>query len=404
MEAKTKKILFVSGSFGLGHALRDLAITVELRRQNPDVQISWLAASAASEVIKNAGEQLLPESSEWANENIPAENASIKGAFQLSILKYLLLARKEWQNNVEVFRKVISNEHYDLIVGDETYEISVALKKGNLSKVAPFVIIYDFIGLDSVTNNLMEKLGVYVWNKIWADGYKKPSHFVDLTIFIGEEEDIPDTRLGFLLPNRRVWARARSLQCVGYILPFNYADYSDKEKVRERLGYGKEPLIICSIGGTSVGSDLLMLCGRAFPIVKKTLPDIRMILVCGPRLTVESLSVPSGVEIKGYVPKLYEHFAASDLAIIQGGGMTTLELTALRRPFLYSPLEGHFEQQMHVAGRIARHGAGTKLMYSETTPEILAEKIISNIGKEVTWKPIHTNGAERAAKLIYEIL
>jgi UDP-N-acetylglucosamine:LPS N-acetylglucosamine transferase len=163
-------------------------------------------------------------------------------------------------------------------------------------------------------------------------------------------------------------------------------------------------LIICSIGGTSVGKGLLELCGEAYSIVKKQLPDIRMILVCGPRLSTESLSLPSGVEVKGYVPKLYEHFAASDLAIIQGGGTTTLELTALRRPFIYFPLEAHFEQQMHVAGRVARHGAGTKLMYSETIPEILAEHIISHIGKEVTWPPIRTDGAERAAKLINQIL
>jgi UDP-N-acetylglucosamine:LPS N-acetylglucosamine transferase len=227
---------------------------------------------------------------------------------------------------------------------------------------------------------------------------------VDLTIFIGEEEDIPDTKLGFLLPNRRVWARARSLQYVGYVLPFQPAEYANKEQIRERLGYGKEPLIICSIGGTSVGKDLLELCGRAYPIVKRALPDVRMILVCGPRLTAKSLRVPSGVEVKEYVPKLYEHFAASDLAIIQGGGTTTLELTALRRPFIYFPLEGHFEQQLRVAGRVARHGAGIKLIYSQTTPEILAENTISYIGRKTTWTPIRTDGAERAAKLINQIL
>jgi UDP-N-acetylglucosamine:LPS N-acetylglucosamine transferase len=399
-----KKILFISGSVGLGHVSRDLAMAEELRRQNPDVEVSWLAASPASEVLKNARERLLPEADQWANDNIPAEDASKGGAFHLSVLKYLLLARKEWENNVEVFRKVTSKERFDLIIGDETYEISVALKKGHLLKVAPFVMVYDFVGLDSMTKNPMEKLGVYTWNKIWAKGYKTPSRYVDLTIFIGEEEDIPDTKLGFLLPNRRVWARARSLQCVGYVLPFQSEEYADKGKIRERLGYGKERLIICSIGGTSVGKDLLELCGRAAPIVRRTMPDIRMILVCGPRLTANSLSIPDGVEVREYVPKLYEHFAASDLAIIQGGGTTTLELTALRRPFLYFPLEGHFEQQLHVAGRLARHGAGIKLMYPETTPEILAENIISHIGREAAWRPIPTNGAQKAAQLLNQLL
>lgn len=60
-----------------------------------------------------------------------------------------------------------------------------------------------------------------------------------------------------------------------------------------------------------------------------------MILVCGPRLSYDSLEAPESVEVKGYVPALYEHFAASDLAIIRGGATSTLELTALNRPFLF---------------------------------------------------------------------
>jgi hypothetical protein len=42
----------------------------------------------------------------------------------------------------------------------------------------------------------------------------------------------------------------------------------------------------------------------------------------------------------GYVPNLFEHFAACDLAIVQGGGTTTMELAAQNKNFLYFPLEG----------------------------------------------------------------
>jgi UDP-N-acetylglucosamine:LPS N-acetylglucosamine transferase len=222
-------------------------------------------------------------------------------------------------------------------------------------------------------------------------------------VFIGELEDVPDTSLGFLLPNRRDFAR-RVCQFVGYVFPFHAADYADKAAILVKLGYGREPLVVCSIGGTSVGKDLLALCCRAYPIIRETVPDLRMVLVCGPRLAAESLGIPAGVVVKGYVSALYEHFAACDVAIVQAGGTTTLELTALRRPFLYFPLEGHFEQQIHVAGRLARHQAGVKMSYSQTTPKSLAEMVISNLGNEVTYPPISADGAQRAARILGQLL
>ena len=129
----------------------------------------------------------------------------------------------------------------------------------------------------------------------------------------------------------------------------------------------------------------------------------RMILVCGPRLANDSMKVPDGVEVRGYVPALYEHFAASDLAIVQGGATSTLELTALNRPFLFFPIEGHFEKA-HVAERLARHKAGVRMSYVKTTPESLAEAVISNLGKDMSYPPIDTNGAKNAAQLICQLL
>jgi pimeloyl-ACP methyl ester carboxylesterase len=41
---------------------------------------------------------------------------------------------------------------------------------------------------------------------------------------------------------------------------------------------------------------------------------------------------------RAYVHELYRHLAACDLAVVQGGLTTCMELTANRRPFLYLPL------------------------------------------------------------------
>jgi len=79
-----------------------------------------------------------------------------------------------------------------------------------------------------------------------------------------------------------------------------------------------------------------------------------------------------------------------------------LELTALRRPFIYFPLEGHFEQNLVVAERLARHQADERLLYSKTTPERLAEAVLGQLGREASWPPIPTDGARRAAELIHQ--
>ena len=397
-----KKILYVSGSIGLGHVTRDLAIAGQLRKQYPEVELLWLAAHPATIPLKEAGEKLLPEADMYANDSVPAEKAA--RGFGMDIMKYASKTRREWIHNIKIFRRIISKEKFDVVIGDETYEIGIAMSMKLVRLKVPFVMIYDFFGLDSVNRNPIEKLGVYTWNWIWTKADRKLlSNQKNLALFAGEMEDIPDKGLGILLPSRRNHAKTY-YKFTGYVLPFEPADYADKTMIREKLGYGKEPLVVCSIGGTAIGKDLLDLCGQAYPIIKRKVPDLHMVLICGPRLSVDSLDVPDGIEVKGYAPALYEHFAASDLAIVQGGGTATLELTALRRPFLYFPLANHCEQQIHVAGRLARHKAGVKMVYSQTTPEILAEKVIANLGINADYPPIPVQGAQKAARLIGELL
>jgi UDP:flavonoid glycosyltransferase YjiC (YdhE family) len=401
MTVSQKKVLFISGSLGLGHIGRDLAIAEELKHLNRGLAIDWLAASPADEVVREAGGRLLPESSLLVDANEIAEGMA-EGS-HLSLIKYAFGARGDWFRNVDVVDRVTTSGGYDLVIGDETYEIILAYKKDPRRKKAPFVMIYDFVGFDSLTRNPLERLGVYLWNRKWSEGMNRAPAFVDLGIFIGEEEDVPDTTFGLFLPNRRAWARARC-EFVGYVLPFEPEQYSDRVTLRRRLGYDEGPVVMCSIGGTAIGRDLLELCGRAYPLAAGKIPGLRMVLVCGPRLSPEGLDVPDSVEVRGYVPSLYEHLAASDLAVVQGGGTITLELTALRRPFLYFPIEGHSEQEIHVAGRLARHGAGKRMAFSVTSAERLADAIVENVGLEVRYPPIPVEGAKVAAARIVELL
>lgn len=127
-----------------------------------------------------------------------------------------------------------------------------------------------------------------------------------------------------------------------------------------------------------------------------------MILVCRPRIDPATLDVPQGVERHGRVPDLCRHLSVYDLAVVQGGGTATHELTALRRPFLFFPIESHSEQEVTIARRLARHRAGMQMTQGLTTPSSLADAIVANVGREATYAQTHADGAHRTAKIILE--
>jgi UDP-N-acetylglucosamine:LPS N-acetylglucosamine transferase len=104
------------------------------------------------------------------------------------------------------------------------------------------------------------------------------------------------------------------------------------------------------------------------------------------------------------VSGLHRLLAACDVAVVQGGLTTTMELTALRRPFLYFPLHHHFEQQIHVAHRLARHHAGTRMDYATATPELIGEALAAELERPVSYRPVPGDGARRAAALIAELI
>ena len=395
-----KKILFISGSLGMGHITRDLAIAKAIRQSIPDVQIHWLAAHPANMVLKTEGEHLLPEPYIWQDETIAAEQALT--GFSMNLIKYSFNVKKAWKRHLKVFKELMANEHFDLIIGDETYEIAIDIMAKKLTLDIPFIMIYDFIGTVSMSRNPIEKLGVYLNNRKWTRNHDRLPSFLT-NLFVGEAEDVPDKPFGRGMPGRRDWLE-RNCHVLGYILRFHPDDFKDKKNIRAQLGYDDGPLIVCSIGGTAIGKNMLELCGRAYSLLKKKLPDLQMVLVCGPRLDPKSLNVPAGVQVRGYVPELYNHFAACDLAIVQGGGTTTVELTALRVPFLYFPIEGQFAQELYVAERLARHRAGVKMAFSLTTVKSLTQTALKTMRSKVNYARIPVDGDRKAARIVKELL
>ncbi|MFW9842536.1 MAG: glycosyltransferase [Candidatus Thorarchaeota archaeon] len=395
-----KNILYLSWQGGLGHITRDVAIAKELHRLSPHLNVSWIAHPLARKVLEQAGETILPESRLSADYNRAA--ADCIEEFGLNLMHYVKATRKPYVQNVGLFSQVMSGYNFDLVIGDESYEVVRALGRGEVKLQCPMIIIEDFVGIEATTHNPLEKLGVHMRNRSWARYTERlepqVTHF-----FVGEPEDIVDRPFGLGLPNRRQFARDH-YRFLGYIIPFNPDEYADKSGMKTKLGYDQTPLLICSTGGTCAGKELLELCGKAYTLLKAEVPDLHMVCVCGELFGYDRPTLPPEVELHSFIPDLYQHYAACDMAVVVGGGTTTVELTALRRPFIFFPLENQFDQQLYVAERLARHRAGIRMKYDQTTPKSLAATILANIGKDVDHVRIPADGARTAARYIAELL
>jgi UDP:flavonoid glycosyltransferase YjiC (YdhE family) len=105
------------------------------------------------------------------------------------------------------------------------------------------------------------------------------------------------------------------------------------------------------------------------------------------------------VQLVAEATPLHRHLAACDLAVVQGGLTTCMELTANRRPFLYFPLAHHFEQNFHVAHRLDRYRAGQRMDFATTDADAIADAIASN-RRAADYQAVGTDGAARPANLI----
>jgi pimeloyl-ACP methyl ester carboxylesterase len=399
-----RRVLWLSSPIGLGHIQRDIAIARALREIHPDVTVDFLAANPADRVVEATGERLHPATRLLVNESAHVEgwarDHELHAQNALWDMDEILAA------NFMTFADLVEREDYDLWVGDEGWDLDYFLHENPELKRAPYALLTDFIGILPMRDDPTSAEFRRAWEKNAEniDHLRLHPDVRDLSVLIGDEEDVLDREFGPDLPNMRQWARER-FQFPGYTYHFDRGDYRDREALRQELGYrAGERVILVSVGGTTVGRNLLRKCAQAFTLVASRIPETRMILVAGPRLAPDELPRGPRLEVWPFVPHLFRHHAAADLAIVQGGLTTTMELAAFRTPFLYFPLRNHFEQNLHVAHRLARLGAGVRMDYDRTTVEKLGAAILDHLGKPVHHRDAPVGGTERAARMIANLL
>jgi UDP:flavonoid glycosyltransferase YjiC (YdhE family) len=394
---RKRRALWVCSPIGLGHVLRDLSIARSLRERVPDLEIEWLAQSPVKSVLEEAGEIIHPASADLASESAYWENESAR--HDLHAFYAFRRMDEIFCANFMLFDDVVRETAYDLWVGDESWDVDHFLHENPERKIAPYAFLTDVIGFLPVDpgGDPREAELCADYNSEMIEHLARYPYVRDRSVFIGGFGELPDASFGPGLPRVRDWS-AQWFKSVPYVLPFDPAAYRRPAALRATLGYGSGfPLYIATVGGTAVGRDLLGMTAEAFALVRKQQPEARMTMITGPRLHPCELPDVEGMDKRGYVPDLFEHLACADVAVVQGGLSTTMELVAARRPFIYFPLAHHWEQQHFVTHRLDHYRAGTRMDYASTRPADLAAAMIATQGQKPAYRTVPRGGADKAA-------
>jgi predicted glycosyltransferase len=401
--SKSKRVLYLSSPIGLGHGRRDIAITRELRKLHPDLQVDWLAQDPVTRLLDASGERIHPLSSRLASESRHIELES--GEHDLHCFQAIRRMDEVLIANFMIFQDAIDEGAYDLVIADEAWDVDHYWHEHPELKKAKLAWFTDFVGyVPMASGGAHEAFLTTDYNAEMIGHIERHPGLRDRAIFVGSAEDIVPMSFGKDLPTMRDWV-PKHFDFAGYIIGEHPETFGDRAELRQKLGYRPdERVCIVTVGGSGVGTHLIKRILQSWPMVQARLPELRMIVVAGPRINSQEFNVPPGVEVRNFVPDLDRHLSVCDLALVQGGLTTCMELTAAGTPFLYFPLKNHFEQNFHVAHRLNRYGAGTRMDFATSTPDMIADAMIAALKRPVQYMPVEADGAARAAQMLAELI
>ncbi|MFT4119365.1 alpha/beta fold hydrolase [Bradyrhizobium sp.] len=400
---RPKTALYLSSPIGLGHARRDLAIARELRQLHPDIEIHWLAQDPVTRLLESHRETIHPMSRYLASETRHIEQEA--GHHELNCFEALRRMDEVLIKNFMHFQQAVEETRYDLVIADEAWDIDHYWHEHPELKRAKLAWFTDFVGyLPMPAGGEREAHLTSDYNAEMIEHVERHPGLRDRAIFVGSPEDVIPRSFGDGLPDMRDWV-PRHFDFSGYIIGEHPDSFGDRAALRRRLGYRDgERVCIVTVGGSGVGAHLIERILQSYPLAAEKMPGLRMIVVAGPRIAQSAFAAPAGVELRSFVPDLDRHLAACDLALVQGGLTTCMELAAASTPFLYFPLRNHFEQNFHVAHRLDRYRAGRRMEFASSTPETIAGAMVEELTTPRQSGLVEANGAARAAKMLAELL
>jgi pimeloyl-ACP methyl ester carboxylesterase len=297
---RRKRALYLSPPIGLGHAQRDVAVARELRRHHPHLEIDWLAQHPVTRVLEAAGERVHPASAWLASESAHIEGES--GEHDLHCFQVWRRMDEILAADFMVFHDVVRDGDYDLVIGDEAWDVDYFLHENPELKRFAYIWFTDFLGWLPLSDGggqpgfkgppgsgEREAFLTADYNAEMIEQIARYPRVRDRALFVGDPDDIVPDAFGPGLPAIREWTQA-NFEFTGYVTGFDPTAFADREAVRDELGYRPdERVCVVTVGGSGVGGHLLRRVIDAYPEVRRKVPNLRMVVVAGPRIDPSTL-------------------------------------------------------------------------------------------------------------------
>jgi predicted glycosyltransferase len=194
------------------------------------------------------------------------------------------------------------------------------------------------------------------------------------------------------------------LHYTGFVTaPANLAEPQKiKDRIRKILGLSSDhKLIIASIGGGNVGSELLDAAIKAFSILDRSM-SAHLQLFCGPYCDEEiyrSLRnrIQDNITINRFTDRFPEWLEAADLSISMAGYNTCMNLVQAGIPALVYPFRQNREQRLR-AERLGEKAPMTIIEETDLEPYLLSKKIEEQLKKPRLAADIDLDGAKETAE------
>ena len=188
----------------------------------PDLEIEWLAQDPVTRVLERAGEHVHPASQHLANESAHLESEC--GEHDLHCFQ-------AWRNMDEilladfmVFHDVVTSRDYDLVIGDEAWDVDYYLHENPELKRFAYCWFTDFVGWLPMPDGGEHEMHLTSdYNAEMIEHIARFPRIRDRAIFVGEPDDIVAERFGPDLPMIREWTE-QHYSFTGYITGFDAAD------------------------------------------------------------------------------------------------------------------------------------------------------------------------------------